>query len=378
MTALLYDLQADNVRALEDAYFNKEIDFFLDYKGVQNTAARELYYIREAGKLVGMGNLVAARNFLRSVTKYPNEKQYVEAVILAAEGSYEQSMRAFKSLIEKRRKISRRLLNLAFMGAARVAHEVADYSQAIFYYSRVGQLDPLFFQSIFERGWSFYLDGDMNGALGATLSFMTPYSENIFYPETYIVRAAAFYQLCLFDRANQSIEDMKKVFIPLQAQIKELQRRQVESWMFEDKVLRSVDKRILGYMIANPGFRSYQRAFQSLRKETGRLGGAERVKAQEAYDFVRQRLARKGAQLLGQLANDVSSALEQADAIQIEILQLGVNVLTGAPVEMRDDIRIIELGDVDFDEQIQFWPFHKEFWLDELGSYYYGLRSQCQ
>jgi hypothetical protein len=73
----------------------------------------------------------------------------------------------------------------------------------------------------------------------------------------------------------------------------------------------------------------------------------------------------------------LAKALEQADSIQIEILQLGVNLLVGAPIEMRDDVRILKLGDVDFDPQVQFWPFKGEFWLDELGSYYYGLKSVC-
>lgn len=378
MTALVYDLQGGNLSALERAYFDYEIDFFLDYQGVQNSVAKELFYLREAGRAIDSGNIVTARNYLRGVTKYVDEKTYVEAVILAAEKKYEQSMRIFKDLVERRRSLPRNLAVKSMMGAARVAHEVGDYSQAIFYYSRIRQLDKLFFQSIFEKAWSFYQSGDMNGALGATLSFMTPYSENVFYPETYIVRAASFYQLCLFERANQTIEDMKKVFIPIQKQIKELQRRNIANWLFTDEVLRSVDNRVLAYMISDPSFRSLQRAHLSLVDEVKRLTGVDAVKANEALKFVKSRLMQRATQVLRKADAELSSAVEQADTIQIEILQLGVNVLTGAPVELRDDLRIIELGDVDFDEQIQFWPFHGEFWLDEIGSYYYGLKSQCQ
>ncbi|PIR23046.1 MAG: hypothetical protein COV44_04815 [Deltaproteobacteria bacterium CG11_big_fil_rev_8_21_14_0_20_45_16] len=377
MTALVYDLQAGSLESMERAYFNNEIDFFLDYQGVQNTAARELYALREAGRLAAMSDLVSARNFLRSVSKYSNEKQYVEGVILAAEGQYENAMRLFKSLINRRREIPRPLAVKALLAAARVAHEVADYSQAIFYYSRIRQLDPLFFEAVFEKAWSFYLDGDMNGALGATLSFMTPYSDGIFFPETYIVRSASFYHLCLFDRASSTIEEMKKIFIPIHAQVKELQRRQVSTWLFDDKVLNSVNPRILGFMIADPQFRSLQRAFQSLVDEVGRLSGAEAAKAKEAFSFVRNKLSQRATYLLNRMDSELQKNLEQADGIQIEILQLGVNVLTGAPIELRDDIRIISLGDVDFHPQIQFWPFHGEFWADELGSYYYGLKSQC-
>lgn len=377
VTALIYDLQDGNVGPLEDAVFNKEIDFFLDYQGAQNTAARELYYLREAGRAAARGDSLSAHNYLRSVSKYPNEKQYIEAVLQASSGQYEDAMRAFMSLIEKRGDLPRELLSEAFLGAARVAHEVGDYKKAIFYYSRLNQLDPLFFEAVFEKAWSFYMQGDMNGALGASLTFASPYSDREFYPEVWIVRAASFYQLCLFDRAAKTIEEMKKKFVPLQGQINELKRRGVSAWLFDERILSSIDPKVLHYFIKDKEFRSLQRAEQALEAEAENLGGAERARARQGLDFVKNKMLRRTETLLQDISRDLDKNLAEADTIQIEILQLGVNVITGAPVEMRDDIRIISLGDVDFNPQIQFWPFHGEFWFDELGAYYYGLRSQC-
>lgn len=377
MTALVYDLQEGNIKELEEAYFEDEIEFFLDYQGVQNTGARELFYLREAGKSIARSDYLSAKNFLRSVQKYPDQKKYLDGVLAAAEGRYEDAMNLFRGLIEKRRSLSRSLVSKSFLGAARVAHEVGDYKQAIFYYTRIKQLDPLFFRAIFEKTWSFYLDGDMNGALGASLSFMSPYSDNVFFPEAWIVRAASFYQLCLFDRASQTIDQMKSLFVALQAQVRSLRTRETSSWLFDERVLSSMDKKLLGYFTQDPVFRSLQRSYISLQKEQNSLGAGERAKAQQALGFVKSKLTQEGARLLGQAYTELDQAVANADSIQIEILQLGVNVLTGAPIEMRDDLRYIQLGDVDFDPQIQFWPFKKEFWLDELGSYYYGLKSQC-
>jgi len=45
--------------------------------------------------------------------------------------------------------------------------------------------------------------------------------------------------------------------------------------------------------------------------------------------------------------------------------------------EKRVEVKILDLGSVDFDEMVQFWPL-KEFWLDELGSFYYGLKSKAK
>jgi tetratricopeptide (TPR) repeat protein len=377
MTALVYDLREGNLKPLERAFFDGEIDFFLDYQGVANSSLSDLYYLREVGKRIRNKDYVGAQNLLKSVRAYPEQKAYFEAVIQAMTGKLQPAFAAFQNLLKKSGNLSSRLRNLTLMGAARVAHELGDYSRAIFYYSRVSQLDPLFFQSVYEKAWSFYMDGDMNGALGATLTFMTPYAKSMFFPEGPIVRAAAFYHLCLFDRANAVVENMKSSYLPLQAQIQELKRRNPQSWLFDERVLETADKRIIAWLIADPSFRSLQRAHQSLLEETKKLSGTHLAVANEALTAVRRALLTETSRLLNQAEEEMKEALRQADIIQIEILQLGVNVLVGAPIEMRDDLVSINLGNVDFSELLQFWPFRGEFWFDELGSYYYGLKSQC-
>ncbi|TVQ78048.1 MAG: hypothetical protein EA369_08010 [Bradymonadales bacterium] len=377
VTALIYDLAEGRLAPLEKAFFEDEIDFFLDYQGAQNSVASSLYYFREAGRALDRADVATARRYLQQVEGHRDQVRYLEAVALAVERKYEQAMIQFRELIDRRHSLSRRLVALALMGAGRVAHEVEDYRQAVFYYSRISQLDPLFFQSIFEKGWSLYLQGDMNGALGATLSFITPYADHMLYPEAHIVRAASYYHLCLYEQANLVVEDMKQVFLPLRGQIRELRQRSVESWLFDDSVLQSISPRILGRLTYDPSFRRLQRAHQALLQEQTRLTGNARQKAEEALRFVRGRLRQEVQRSLRQIETELEGALAQADSIQIEILQLGVNVLTGAPIETREDIEIIQLGRVDFSELVQFWPFKGEFWLDELGSYYYGLRSAC-
>ena len=130
-------------------------------------------------------------------------------------------------------------------------------------------------------------------------------------------------------------------------------------------------------MIADPGFRSLQRAYLGLLEETKTLSGVQLSVANEALAAVRRAMVSEANRVINRADNEIQEALKQADMIQIEILQLGVNVLVGAPIEMRDDLSTINLGNVDFSELVQFWPFQGEFWFDELGSYYYGLKSQC-
>ncbi len=378
MTALILDARANYSDPLLKAYFNQEVDFFLDFENVQNSTVNELRNLREAGRALERSDYMTAEQKIAGIQRFPNEKKYLRGVLEAARGRYQQSLEQFRQLIDDRLSISRRLQNLAFMGAARVFHEVGDYKQAIYHYNQVRQLDSEFFQAVFEKGWSFYLNGDMNGSLGVSLSFLSPYFDSAFYPEAWVVRAASLFQLCYFDRATGTVEEMKRRFEPVQRQARELLNRDPSSFLFDDRILKAVNKGLLGFLTSDSRFRSLMRAQLALSNEVKALQGRrEQALASSALASVRSRLSQEARRVLTLADKQVSDLLAQADLIAIEILQAAANQLLGRPPEEQAQVKIINLGEVDFDEMVQFWPFKSEFWLDELGSYYYGLKSNC-
>jgi tetratricopeptide (TPR) repeat protein len=378
MTALILDARANYADPLIEAYFDREVDFFLDFENVQNSTINELRTLREAGRALERSDYMTAEQKIAGIQRFPSDKKYLRGVLEAARGRYQQSLEQFRQLIDDRLNVSRRLQNLAFMGAARVFHEVGDYKQAIYHYNQVRQLDSEFFQAVFEKGWSFYLNGDMNGSLGVSLSFLSPYFDSAFYPEAWVVRAASFFQLCYFDRATATVEEMKRRFEPVQRQARELLNREPSSFLFDDRILKAVNKGLLGFLTSDSRFRSLMRAQLALSSEVKALQGRrEQALASSALASVRSRLAQEARRVLTLADKQVSDLLAQADLIAIEILQAAANQILGRPPEEQAQVKIINLGEVDFDEMVQFWPFQSEFWLDELGSYYYGLKSNC-
>lgn len=377
VTALLLDLRDGNAGPLQKAYLEDEIDYFLDFQLPANDTIRELATLRQIGRSVAAQDLVEGQRLIRTVRRFKEQRNYLQAVVDGASGRLEQSLEGFRKLIDDRGNLSKRLQNLSFMGAARIFHEISDYKQAIYHYNQVRQLDSEFFQSVFEKSWSFYLDGDMNGALGATLTFLSPYFANAYYPEAYVVRAAAFYQLCAFDRAISSVEAFKREFEPIRIQLETLQRRDPSTWLFSDRSLRSIQKKILGGLTADTSFRTALRAYLALTQESKGLRGEDLAWNARALGQVKKRLEREASRVIPIMLADVTKFLAQADVIQIEVLQSGANVLLGAKDDDKPPTKILDLGAIDFDESVQFWPFQGEFWLDELGSYYYGLKSAC-
>lgn len=378
MTALIYDARDGNEEALNHAYFDQEIDYFLDIESPRSSAARDLYVLREAGKAIHQGDYARAESNIRALGKFEDEKIYLNGALEAGRGHYPQAAEYFRQLIDKRTDLSSNLKALSFMGAARVFHEVGDFKQALYHYTQVRQMDSNFFESVFEKAWSFYMMGDMNGALGVTLSFLSPYFDSAFYPEAFLVRAAAFFQLCYFDRASLTVEKFKRDYEPLRYQVSQLNTRGMASWLFDENSLKKLNPKILGSLVADRMFRSTLRAYLGLKGESSRLHGSESQMANSALNFVKQKLMQEAKRILDHDDKVLRDVLAQMDIIQIEILQSGANLLLGRPPEQKTPVKTIDLASVDFDELVQFWPFKGEFWIDELGSHYYGLKSNCE
>jgi len=380
MTALVLDARSGNEKHLKEAFFEDGVDFFLDMEQPRQRIVQELLNIRETGRAIQASDYSNAEQRIRSIQNFPDHKKYLRASLDAAQARYQQSLEGFRQLIDGRGNVdSRHLVSLSFMGAARVFHEVQDYKQAIYHYNQVRQLESEFFEAVFEKSWSFYLNGDMNGSLGATLTFLSPYFESAFYPEAMLVRAASFFQLCYFDRATQTVQQTKKLYEPIQRQIRDLLNRDPRSWVFDQRILKGVHKSILGFMVADSRFRSAMRAEIALQKEVNKLSGrSEQTIASQALSFVKNRLVEEAGRVLRSADKQTADILAQMDMIAIEILQASANQILGLPPEEQAKVKIIDLGNVDFDRLVQFWPFKGEFWVDELGSYYYGLVSNCE
>lgn len=373
--ALMLDARNGNEAPLLEAYFDDGIDYFLDIAPAQSTVAHDLFLLRGIGRAIEAGDYASAQASLSSLKRFEDHKIYLRGVLDGAQGRHEQSLESFRQLIDNRTNLSKHMQSLAFLGAARIFHEIGDYKAAIYHYNQVRQLESEFFESVFEKSWSFYLDGDMNGALGATLAFQSPYFESAFYPEAFLVRAAAFYQLCYYDRANLAVEKLRKEFEPVRGQIQELMKRGPQSWLFDDRVLKSVNPKLIGALTADTAFRRTMKAFLRVREES------KKVRAQEVtqvFTFLQNKLVQDARRVLEKSDRALQNILSQAEVIQIDVLQAGANKLLGQANEQTIPVKLINLNEIDFDELVQFWPFKGEFWLDELGSYYYGLKSNCE
>lgn len=356
---------------------------------------RGLVYLLRAEQFLKDGQFDQTIRFIQSHPidgTFKNRYDYLLANALAQAKQFDRAIELFKMLIDR---ISveddERLRNLSILGLARTYHEVEDYAAAVYQYNRIGVLDPEFPDAVFEKSWSFFLFDMVNGALGATLTFKAPQFANEFFPEIYVVRAASFYRLCYYDRAIDALRELKVRYEPVQLQIKSLLNESKDDRdclaLIEDRKARSLHPLLLNFLVRDGEFRTAFERYKGLLAEkskffssadAGRFGAGVRTLAERAFQAQEHRFANTVREKLDQLEGKLDTVISQGDLIELEVLKTKEQQLRGEKTKGELQARRLQLDNYEVDELIHVWNFIGEFWLDELGSYYYGLASACQ
>lgn len=160
--------------------------------GDSDPAARELLGLLKAGgphDLLARG-LLAARHqeFDRAI---PLLEKFVRAETLPS-----QYLSAFR--------------DPANLLLGRMQYTERQFAPAAQSFRRVEKDSNLLIQSLSDLGWSYQLQGHHSGALGTGFGFQARQIQNAFAPESSIVMAISFYELCRFPEAYAALQGFRR------------------------------------------------------------------------------------------------------------------------------------------------------------------------
>jgi len=95
----------------------------------------------------------------------------------------------------------------AVLNLARLSFEKGDFKDALSLYRSIDSESPLFYESLREQGWAFFMAGHPNRALGAVHGATSPHFNQQFQPDQYFLQAAVNYWLCDFPAARRGLQE---------------------------------------------------------------------------------------------------------------------------------------------------------------------------
>lgn len=287
-------------------------------------------------------------------------------------------------------------------GAARTMYQSKRFEDADRTYDAIDKRSLVWPDILFEQAWSAFAQGEHNRALGKLVTYKSPSLEFVFNPEIDSLRAQSFLALCLYDDANDAVNDFNRKYGGLGANVKRLvESRSGDLTAFfndgkealEDRLHTTKSyHRLLNRFVRSPYFRNLVASEVDIDAEKTAISrfdslqsGVEHRLSKGFPGFLRKVLGWRleairflgGAFVQNSLMDyhqELLSEFDRVSFIKLEMLKRAKDKLlnqrqgggrsrgTRAP-SRRDDQ--------------YYWSFNGEFWADEMGDYVFGLESEC-
>jgi tetratricopeptide (TPR) repeat protein len=299
--------------------------------------------------------------------------------------------------------------DLANLSLARTFYSTGQFELATKYFDRVSQESYDWANSLFESSWANFMlkQKGYSKALGNIHTIQAPFFENYIKPESVgealTVKATIYFYNCLYDRAQEAIDEFNATYPTVFTELKKLITatnendklfevavkirketsglpEQVEraargvlgdmSLLKRFQYVEELDRELKQYDKADAAWRSTniaQTVFADLTLQRS-------LAVNEAGDLARRRIKR--------LTEELSQLIKRVIKIEFEILQGTRGALETELIEERDNGAVATgakpIEDIRADDEHIIWPFVGEYWRDELGYYRVRIRNKCQ
>jgi tetratricopeptide (TPR) repeat protein len=297
--------------------------------------------------------------------------------------------------------------DLANLSLARTFYSTGQFDLAVKYFDRVSQDSYDWANSLFESSWANFMlkDKGYSKALGNIHTIQAPFFDEYIKPESIAegltVKATIYFYNCLYDRAEEAIQEFNAIYPQLFQDLRKLLSSTADNAALFDvavKIRKGTSglpentergaRGVLGDLSLKKRFDYVEELDRELDMHENSEAGwkstniAQAVFADltlqrslavnEAGDLARRRMIR----LTGELAQLVKRVIK----IEYEIIQ---GERGSVEEEMQAEQQIDhkpgqKVGpEILIDDEHNVWPFTGEYWRDELGYYRVRVANKC-
>ncbi|MEO5666712.1 MAG: hypothetical protein ABIR96_01500 [Bdellovibrionota bacterium] len=286
--------------------------------------------------------------------------------------------------------------------AARAYYDLGQMNASLEQLVRLPRNSGSWYPGVLVGAWAAYRLKDYNLALGQLLTLHSPYLNDKFAPESYVLEASTLFQICQFASAQKSLARLRTKYSKVSAAAQALERStgnatsrvsavvnyargqreaplgvDASAWalvmdaLLQEDVVARADRLMLQVQFETDNF-------AKIFPETNQpLLTGLRARYQAELNYARIEAYKDGVRAINRrlrtLRADVQTAFENASLVEVEISTrirerlIDSKVPTAVAVDFEADVR----------KGYEFWPFEGEFWRDEAGSYAFATTNVC-
>lgn len=369
--------------------------------------ARGFYFYYKGVESFGSKRYKSAQSYFKRVQ--PSSKYYTKAlfhlgVIANISGKHQPGIKYFEKVrvLAAETKNGSWMQEQANLNIARIHYETRNYRDSIQYYAEIPRQSDNWLQALFEASWAFFLMEKANNTLGNIHTLHSPFFNNRFFPESYILQSVTFLRLCRYDRVKESMNLFKSRYSPVLKDIKTLLAKSerhpkkffryvynyrtgslkdfTHAWAILDALSRTDTYKQAGSTIKNADDEFARLSdspsswrVQGLLKELKKFLTKKKI---AAINDTGKRLYRQGVgfyKYLVELSNQTRLITAELLLGKVDNLRAKLNIET-AP---KKGNFIGGMQPLKLNQDLEYWPFEGEYWEDELGGYVFNVPSRC-
>ncbi len=260
------------------------------------------------------------------------------------------------------------------------------------YFKKIDSRSFQFPHLLFDSSWAYFRTKDYNRAVGRNLTFQVPLLDNYFLPETELVKALTYLELCDYDETINVIESYdKKIRKKLNSFTKKFNLDNKESFPFakfikdrsrKKKLKNNFISKMFDVVAMKPGMKVLDYHYKRLRSEEKKVKFSEKSAFEDAKDdfikfynsYVKVKFVKYSKEVIR-----VSNIMAE---MELDIYTHLKNQLYYIKKRKKKELKKEEPFDIRnaFKRRSNqhFYNFKGEFWADELGNYIPVLQSHCK
>ena len=225
-------------------------------------------------------------------------------------------------------------------------------------------------------------------ALGMVHSIQSPYFDDRYRAESWVLKATTYFQLCHFDRARKALEWFIKIYEPMANQLNPVLQGELTDYEMVELIeqgSKDFPNEIRKQISSNRRYKKFRQVVINVEDELKRATKTFPEGAFKAYllELLKDQQS-QWVQLTGNLVREqvrreslfLEDFLNQARIIKFEtadaerkMLEAGKDITKGPRAR----------GPRPFvpNARFQYWAFLGEYWIDELGFYEHSIKNEC-
>ena len=335
------------------------------------------------------GDLAKATSRLKSVN--PESPYYPKAlfflgVLATKRKDHKEAAFYFAKIVDsvRGRKEHFALADLARLNLARTVYSAGDVEKSITYYSQFLSGSPHWLNVMLEASWPLLRVNDTTVSLGNLHTVTSPFYREDMVAEAYVLRATILYSLCKYEEMRRTLSQFFTLYDPVlrSMQLETSQLGGAGAFYQAYSTGKGLNRAFMGYAKRDQGVDKDMKVLEMLRKERAdlaRFGRNEQMRRMAAVvDETIKSLQLEVGTALSRMHRHKMAELvemrEQANYLKVEIVTGEKELIEGQ--KGLPPKRVVDV-ETSVAAAYHFWPYHGEYWEDELGTYVYTTESAC-